>query len=47
MIPLLTHGEFEQLDLTGEELTLIQIMGSGFSYLTGGEQRTEFQETPR
>ena len=47
MIPLFTSWEFEQFDLTGEELTLIQMMGSGFSYLTGGEQRTEFQETPR
>ena len=47
MIPLFTRWEFEQFDLTGEELTLIQMMGSGFPYLTGGEQRTEFQATPR
>ena len=47
MIPLFTRWEFEQFDLTGEELTLIQMMGSGFPYLTGGEQRTEFQATQR
>ena len=47
MIPLLIRGESDQFDLTGEELSLFQMMASGFPYLTGGEQRTEFQATQR
>lgn len=47
MIPLLIRGESDQFDLTGEELSLFQMMASGFPYLTGGEQRTEFLATQR
>jgi hypothetical protein len=47
VIPLLIRGESDQFDLTGEELSLFQMMASGFPYLTGGEQRTEFLVTQR